>query len=123
MATSDTNPRPVIFAGRLPEEGGPGEVTVYTPSRKYTLDPRTDIANRSPSGLSWGFRGSGPNQLAIAFLAEVFGDEVAKADLEARKRLVDELIANFGNGFKVTATTIRAIAQHGRSNYAIRRGM
>ena len=35
----------------------------------FPLAPRLDIANHSPTGLEWGYRGSGPSQLAIAILA------------------------------------------------------
>jgi hypothetical protein len=38
------------------------------------LDPRTDLANHSPDGLSWGYRGSGCAQLALALLMAIFND-------------------------------------------------
>jgi len=41
------------------------------------LDPRTDLANHSPTGLEWGYGGSGPAQLALALLADRFDDAVA----------------------------------------------
>jgi hypothetical protein len=34
------------------------------------LDPRTDLVNHSPTGLEWGYGGSGPAQLALALLAD-----------------------------------------------------
>src|SRR5579871_4672952 len=37
------------------------------------LDARLDLANHSPSGFEWGYGGSGPAQLALAILADVFG--------------------------------------------------
>lgn len=39
------------------------------------LDPRFDIANKSPTGFEWGYLGSGPTQLAIAMCCAVLGDE------------------------------------------------
>lgn len=42
------------------------------------LDPRTDLANHSPSGFGWAYHGSGSAQLAIALLADSLGDEFAK---------------------------------------------
>ena len=36
------------------------------------LDPAFDLANHSPTGFSWGYCGSGPAQLALAILADVF---------------------------------------------------
>jgi hypothetical protein len=38
------------------------------------LDPRYELETFSPDGLSWGYAGSGPSQLAIAMLMEVLGD-------------------------------------------------
>jgi hypothetical protein len=43
------------------------------------LDPRHDLHNHSPTGFNWGYGGSGPSQLALALLADVFGDEIAES--------------------------------------------
>jgi hypothetical protein len=34
------------------------------------LNPRLDLANKSPTGFAWGFGGSGSAQLALAILAD-----------------------------------------------------
>lgn len=39
------------------------------------LDPRLDLANHSPTGLSWGYVGSGPAQLSLALLADALEDD------------------------------------------------
>jgi hypothetical protein len=53
------------------------------------LDPRTDLRNHSPTGFSWGYRGSGPAQLALAVLAHDRGDEYAVENYqEFKERLV-----------------------------------
>lgn len=36
---------------------------------------RLDLYNHSPTGLEWGYGGSGPHQLALAILAHATGDE------------------------------------------------
>ena len=41
------------------------------------LPLRLDLVNKSPTGFSWGYNGSGPAQLALALLADVIGDEEA----------------------------------------------
>ena len=41
------------------------------------LNPRFDLANKSPTGFSWSYRGSGPAQLALAILADYLRDENA----------------------------------------------
>lgn len=48
-------------------------------SHSYSsLLPRLDLSNHSPSGLSWGYHGSGPAQTALAILADCIGDDKAK---------------------------------------------
>ncbi len=39
------------------------------------LDQRIDIRQLSSSGFEWGYEGSGPQQLALAILADHFGDD------------------------------------------------
>ena len=39
------------------------------------LKPRLDLWNHSPSGFEWGYAGSGPAQLALALLADHFGND------------------------------------------------
>lgn len=39
------------------------------------LDPRLDIKTLSSSGFEWGYDGGGPGQLALAILADHFGDD------------------------------------------------
>ncbi len=41
------------------------------------LPPRLDLRNHSPTGFSAGYGGSGPAQLALALLADVFDDDIA----------------------------------------------
>ena len=42
-----------------------------------TLPPRFDLRNHSPDGFEWGYNGSGPSQLALAILANEYGDQIA----------------------------------------------
>jgi hypothetical protein len=39
----------------------------------YPLPPRLDLANKSPTGLAWGYLGSGPAQLSLAILSDHLG--------------------------------------------------
>lgn len=43
----------------------------------HPLPLRLDLANKSPTGFSWGYGGSGPSQLALALCADALGDEMA----------------------------------------------
>jgi hypothetical protein len=53
---------------------------------------RLDIAKKSPTGLSWGYGGSGPHQLAIALLADCFNDNIAR---QWNHALVRDIISSF----------------------------
>ena len=57
------------YQGR--REGYVAEVTVDG----KPLNPRLDLWNHSPSGLEWGYAGSGPAQLALALLADHLTDD------------------------------------------------
>lgn len=48
--------------------------TSAVPTRR-SLDPRLDLRNHSPGGFAWGYRGSGPAQLALALACDVLGDD------------------------------------------------
>lgn len=112
----ETKTHEVVYRGEQPSTGGPGEVTVVEDDTERTLDPRTDIANHSPSGVSWGFRGSGPRQLAIALLADVYGDDLA-ADPHASLHLMHELTEDLDNEFEVSAAQIKSIMSLSTEEY------
>ena len=42
------------------------------------LEPSLKVRNHSPSGFSWGYGGSGPAQLSLAILLEVYDREIAE---------------------------------------------
>ena len=65
------------YRGRR-DDHGTGSVTVVDEGVERPLDPRLDLVNHSPTGLEWGYHGSGPAQLALAMLADATGDD-AKA--------------------------------------------
>jgi len=51
-------------------------VEVFKPGKgPYPLQERQDIVNHSPTGISWGYGGSGPAQCALAILLDYLGDE------------------------------------------------
>jgi len=85
-------------------------------SEPMPLPWRTDVVSHSPTGLDWGYGGSGPAQLALALLIDVRGnipeakaryqqfkwDVIAKLPYE-RWRLTEEqinLLAGFPAGEK-----------------------
>lgn len=52
---------------------GPGGCTVKVDGAP--LNQRTDLRQHSTSGFEWGYEGSGPQQLALAILADHYGDD------------------------------------------------
>lgn len=53
-----------------------GMVTVQSDQGKaYELPWRLDLWNHSPTGLNWGYGGSGPAQCALALLADHLEDD------------------------------------------------
>lgn len=61
------------YEGKLAKDKA--TVTVTEGSTTYLLDPCFDIVRHSPTGFNWGYGGSGPAQLALAILADFFGDK------------------------------------------------
>lgn len=51
-------------------------VEVFRPGKSsYPLQERQDLINHSPTGIAWGYGGSGPAQCAFAILMDYLGDE------------------------------------------------
>ena len=42
---------------------------------QYEIKLRLDLRDHSPTGLEWGYRGSGPSQTALAILSDHFDDD------------------------------------------------
>ena len=54
---------------------GRAVVLNLTDRRQLTPDRSLDLARHSPTGFEWGFRGSGPAQLALALLLDYTDDK------------------------------------------------
>lgn len=75
--TGLSDPADVTFHGERTGDGA--RVTVERPDgTTEELDPRTDVVNHSPTGVEWGYLGSGPLQLALAVLVEAYDEETAQ---------------------------------------------
>lgn len=64
-----------VYAGVRDTESGTCRVLVDDGSTRKTLNPRLDLWAHSPTGLEWGYGGSGPAQLALALLADALGND------------------------------------------------
>lgn len=62
----------------------------------HVLDPRLDLRNHSPTGLSWGYSGSGPAQLALAILCHALHSDERAEELyqEFKDAVVSRLDQN-----------------------------
>lgn len=66
------------------------------------IDPRLDLENRSPTGLAWGYSGSGPAQCALALCADALGD--ADRAIRIYQRFKQRIVAHWPQGHDWTAT-------------------
>lgn len=62
-------------------------------SAPYKMDGRNDIRDHSPTGISWGYDGSGPSQCALGLLADFFGNG-------RRSGWADAMAARYYAGFR-----------------------
>ena len=87
-----------------------GNVFVWESGKRRVLPPRLDLANHSPTGLSWGYAGSGCAQLALAILCDVYDDEKA---LRFYQRFKSEAVAtaNRDAPFEMTAAKVMAVVE------------
>jgi len=56
-----------------------GSRRVWLNGREIFPRRSQEIRNHSPDGFAWGYGGSGPAQLALAILLELFPQDVAEA--------------------------------------------
>ncbi len=70
------------------------------------LDERRDLLDLSHNGFEWSYEGPEPAQLALAILADHYGDDArAKAD---HKTFMRAVVANFGNEWEMSGADIDA---------------
>jgi Family of unknown function (DUF6166) len=109
MTLTDTNCH-VKYVGVRSVDGDLYEVVVERLGQKpYKLNWRNDIRDHSPTGISWGYGGSGPAQCALAILADYLKDDlraeslymdfkwayIAKLDQDAGFELTERELENF----------------------------
>src|SRR5262245_33346403 len=97
------------YVGKRSNQGC--EVTKEVPGETVVsaLDPRLDLWNHSPSGLEWGYAGSGPAQLALALLADAVGDDLA---VPLHQQFKWRFVSRFPKeGFEMTASEIQSWAE------------
>jgi hypothetical protein len=73
------------------------------------LPPRHDLKLLSKAGFEWTYQGAGPAQLALALLADHFGDD--RKALRHYERFMREVVANLDNAWRLTAADIDTALQ------------
>ena len=101
--------RPMIEAVRCD-----GEAYVYIDGEPLEWSRSLVLRNHSPTGVEWGYAGSGPAQLALALLIAVTGDE--QGSLRRYQQFKVDLIAGAPqDGWQLPVATVQAWveANHG----------
>jgi hypothetical protein len=74
------------------------------------LDPRFDLKMFSPAGFEWTYEGEGPQQLALAILADHFGDD--QKALSCYQEFMIDVVANLDNYWELTSEDVdRALSR------------
>ncbi len=70
---------------------------------------RLDLANHSPDGFSWGYSGSGCAQLALAMLANHFGDDEKALNLYQDFKFACIVKFPMNKGFEINSDDVQKI--------------
>ena len=90
---------------REASEAGPGVVKVTEEWGIHRpLNPRLDLANKSPDGFQWGYAGSGPAQLALALIADATGDDALA--LRTYQLFKERFVAIWGQTWTITDAVV-----------------
>jgi hypothetical protein len=68
------------------------------------LDPRFDVRRFSKMGFEWTYEGDGPQQLALALLADHLGD--SQRALELTESFMRNVVAELDNAWRLTSEDI-----------------
>ena len=86
----------------------------------YSLHPRHDLRNHSPTGFEWSYSGSGPAQFALALAADVLGDDDYAQEIY--QRLKFKLIGGLAHeGWVLTEGRVRSAIDDIRQEQGRRR--
>ena len=75
------------------------------------LPPRHDLRRLSKTGFEWTYEGAGPAQLALALLADHFGDD--RRALAEYPRFMRQVVAELDNSWRLTSDDIDTALRDG----------
>jgi hypothetical protein len=77
-----SGPERVKYEGRYEQAFDLCYVEVSKPGKSpYPMQERQDLVNHSPTGIAWGYGGSGPAQCSFGILMDYLGDEQRAREL------------------------------------------
>jgi hypothetical protein len=97
-----------LYQGYREEDSvGTEEVWVSENGFDKPLDPGPSLKVKihSPDGFNWGYRGSGPSQLALALLLDVTGDEYNSETFY--QEFKDEFVSRWGDTWEANEDQIK----------------
>jgi hypothetical protein len=80
------------------------------------LSPHYDQLKLTDHGFEWSYEGAEPSQLAFAILFDHLGDAAPAKNLH--QGFMEEIVANFGNEWELTAADVDAAIAALRGNRA-----
>ena len=111
-----------VYIGRR-RRSGTSVCIKHSDGTETTLPARLDMQDHSPTGLEWGYRGQGPNQLALALVSAEYNTLVAahydshwefldspKSDfiLDGAEAVLDGIVSSLPqSGWTITGSQIR----------------
>ena len=93
-----------VYSG-IKEDEGAGPQTVLKDGKPLSPKPSQKLWNHSPDGFNWGYHGSGPAQLALALLIDVYPatDTCVRLHQDFKRAYV----ATWGDSWTITDIEIR----------------
>lgn len=95
-----------IYSGSADFRSADYSICVREGDTILDFNPRNDLRNHSPTGVSWGYAGSGPAQLALALLADATGDD--EIALQLYQEFKHRVVAGWPSEWKITQSEILA---------------
>jgi hypothetical protein len=91
-----------VYGGVRRDDGG---VLISVGKSLTDIHPLKQVVRHSPTGMEFGYGGSGPADLALSILTDVFGGRVELADLYYME-FKFEFVAGFGDTWTITEEQI-----------------
>ena len=91
-----------IYRGTRNSEGGS---IVSVDGHPLDPNPSLRLWNHSPDGFNWGYGGSGPAQLALAILLDVYADPVRA--VRHHQAFKWDVIAGLSNQWEISEVEVR----------------